>query len=241
MLLLASIATVVSYAHMYELALRHGEPSWRAALFPLSVDGMIVASSMVLLDSARSGRRGGWLPWTLLIVGSIASLAVNVAVAEPDLWSQVIHAWPSFALACAYELLMQQFRVHARDVRSAYADPTELAATMKSEKGDEASWPPIEDVGALPTAPPGTSRPELHVLQASSDNAESTESDRVGAVEVPRVQLEAWRWALDNRRPDGTLPTGKEIAAHFDHQPRWGRLIKQWGHQGRFDLFISSG
>ncbi len=39
-LLLAGIAAVVSYSHMYELALRHGEPEWRAALFPLSVDGM---------------------------------------------------------------------------------------------------------------------------------------------------------------------------------------------------------
>ena len=39
-LMLAGIAVV---AHMYELALRHGEPEWRAALFPLSVDGMIGA------------------------------------------------------------------------------------------------------------------------------------------------------------------------------------------------------
>ncbi|WP_245930293.1 DUF2637 domain-containing protein [Allonocardiopsis opalescens] len=241
MLLLASIAAVVSYSHMYELALGHGEPPWQAALFPLSVDGMIVASSMTLLDAARSGRRGGWLPWTLLIVGSIASLAANVAVADPNVWSQVIHAWPSFALACAYELLMQQFRVHARDVRNAYADSTETATAIMSENSDEVGWPPIEDVGALPTAPSGTSQPEMHVLQASPDNAETTESDREGAVDVPQVQLAAWRWALDNRRPDGTLPTGKEIAAHFDHQPRWGRLIKQWGHQGRFDLFISSG
>ncbi|WP_376769770.1 DUF2637 domain-containing protein [Nocardiopsis aegyptia] len=31
-LLLAGIAAVVSYSHMYELAPRHGEPEWRAAL-----------------------------------------------------------------------------------------------------------------------------------------------------------------------------------------------------------------
>ncbi|MBB4935140.1 hypothetical protein F4561_006034 [Lipingzhangella halophila] len=36
-LLLATIAAVVACAHMFELALRHGEPPWRAALFPLSV------------------------------------------------------------------------------------------------------------------------------------------------------------------------------------------------------------
>ncbi|WP_274518790.1 DUF2637 domain-containing protein [Streptomonospora alba] len=81
--LLAAIAAVVSYAHMFELALRHGEPAWRAGLFPLSVDGMIVAASMSLLSDARQGRRGGALPWILLIVGSAASLAANVAVADP--------------------------------------------------------------------------------------------------------------------------------------------------------------
>ncbi|PSK90952.1 uncharacterized protein DUF2637 [Murinocardiopsis flavida] len=97
-LMLAAIAAVVSYSHMFDLAQRHGEPPWRAALFPLSVDGMIVASSMALLADARHGRRGGMLPWTLLVLGSVASLAANIAVADPTVWSRVIHAWPSFAL-----------------------------------------------------------------------------------------------------------------------------------------------
>ncbi len=52
------------------------------------------------------------------------------------------------------------------------------------------------------------------------------------------MQQEAWKWALDNRREDGSLPTGREIAAHFAHKERWGRLIKQWGQQGRFDKSV---
>lgn len=82
-LLLVLIAAVVSYSHMYELALCHGEPEWRASLFPLSVDGMIGASSMTLLSDARDGRKSGVLPWTLLIIGSGAFLTVDVAVAAP--------------------------------------------------------------------------------------------------------------------------------------------------------------
>ena len=121
-LMLAGIAAVVSYSHMYELALRHGEPEWRAALFPLSVDGMIVGASMALLSDARQGRKGGFLPWTLLILGSVASLAANVAVADPTAWSRIIHAWPSVALIGAYELLMREFRTTARGVRTASAD-----------------------------------------------------------------------------------------------------------------------
>ncbi|MEC3895426.1 DUF2637 domain-containing protein [Nocardiopsis sp. LDBS1602] len=121
-LMLAGIAGVVFYSHMYELALHHGEPEWCAALFPLLVDGMIVGASMTtLLSDARYGRRGGLLPWALLILGSVASPAANVAVADPTMWSRIIHAWPSFALIGAY-VLMREFRTTAKSVRTASAD-----------------------------------------------------------------------------------------------------------------------
>ena len=45
--------------------------------------------------------------------GSVASLAANVAVAEPTATGRVIAAWPSFALIAAYELLMRQVRCAA--------------------------------------------------------------------------------------------------------------------------------
>jgi hypothetical protein len=76
----------------------------------LSVDGMIVAASATLLAESRAGRRGGALPWALLVAGSVASLAANVAVAEPSLAGRVIAAWPSFALTASWELLTRQVR-----------------------------------------------------------------------------------------------------------------------------------
>ena len=108
--MLALIAGTVSYLHMHALVALHGQPGWVAALTPLSVDGMIVAASTTLLAESRSGRRGGLLPWVLLVIGSVASLAANVAVAEPTLTGRVIAAWPSFALIGSYELLMRQVR-----------------------------------------------------------------------------------------------------------------------------------
>src|SRR6266567_1702525 len=83
--LLALIAGTVSYLHMHMLVALHGQPGWVAALTLLSVDGMIVAASTTLLADSRSGRKGSALPWALLIAGSVASLAANVAVAEPTL------------------------------------------------------------------------------------------------------------------------------------------------------------
>ena len=108
--LLALIAGTVSYLHMHKLVALHGQPGWVAALTPLSVDGMIVAASTTLLAESRAGLRGGALPWALLVAGSVASLAANVAVAEPDLIGRTIAAWPSFALTASYELLTRQVR-----------------------------------------------------------------------------------------------------------------------------------
>ncbi len=226
-LLLALIAAVVSYSHMYELALRHGEPEWRAALFPLSVDGMIVGASMTLLSDARNGRKGGLLPWTLLIIGSAASLAANVAVADPTTWSRIIHAWPSFALIGAYELLMREFRTAARSVRSADA--------VRTHSGDG----PLPDSGAEvePASPEPQEGRHLHVVKEQRVAAGDVDPCVAGVGDrlPPQVQREAWRWALENPQEDGALPTGEQIAARFHRKERWGRLIKEWGKQGRFD------
>jgi hypothetical protein len=69
---------------------------------------------MLILLASRSGRRGEWLPWILLIAGSLAGLAANVAVAEPSLIGRLVAAWPSFAFVGAYELLQGQLRASGR-------------------------------------------------------------------------------------------------------------------------------
>src|SRR6266851_4256516 len=123
--MLALIAGTVSYLHMHMLVELHGQPGWVAALTPLSVDGMIVAASTTLLADSRAGDRGGILPWALLVMGSVTSLAANVAVAEPTATGRVIAAWPSFALIGAYELLMHQVRRSATDdARSSDTHPS---------------------------------------------------------------------------------------------------------------------
>ncbi|WP_432927404.1 DUF2637 domain-containing protein [Microbispora sp. CA-135349] len=74
--LLALIAAVVSFRHMHELCLRHGEDRLAAVLIPLAVDGTIVVASMSILLADRYGSRG-LLAWSLLVVGSLASLGAN--------------------------------------------------------------------------------------------------------------------------------------------------------------------
>jgi hypothetical protein len=191
--LLALIAGTVSYLHMHLLVELHGQPGWVAALTPLSVDGMIVAASTTLLADSRSGGRGGILPWALLAVGSVASLAANVAVAEPTATGRVIAAWPSFALIAAYELLMRQGR------RSA-------AGSGKAQL--RTSGPQISRRGG-----PGgkVQRPRQH----PSGPSEQSEGPGGQGGASRDLQRQAWQWALANRAGDGSLPSGREIARQY--------------------------
>jgi Protein of unknown function (DUF2637) len=150
--LLALIAGTVSYLHMHTLVAAHGQPGWVAVLTPLSVDGMIVTASTTLLADSRSGGRGGLLPWALLVAGSLASLAANVAVAEPSATGRVIAAWPSFALIAAYELLMRQVRQAAdagRSSRPARRSRHRVTAAVPAGVAESAAgrWPPSRPVG----------------------------------------------------------------------------------------------
>jgi hypothetical protein len=170
---------------------------------------MIVASSMSLPLDSRLGRRGGVLPWTLLIIGAAASLAANIAVAEPTLLGRVIAAWPSFALTASYELLMRQVRHAARSCRPVTAAAgAERALAEVSAPGVSAPLPPDADTGP---------------------RAEDAGID--GGRRV--LQRRAWQWALANRRPDGSLPAGAQIARQFDRSDRWGRLVTGLGRAGQ--------
>jgi hypothetical protein len=107
----AAVAAVVSYEHGYALVRAHGETGWTARLIPLTVDGLIWASSMVMLDSARRGVRVPTLARWLLGLGIAATLAANVAhgLGHGPIGSAVA-AWPAVALVGPYELLMMIIR-----------------------------------------------------------------------------------------------------------------------------------
>ncbi|WP_066945617.1 DUF2637 domain-containing protein [Microtetraspora fusca] len=204
--LLAAIAAVVSFRHMHELCLRHGEDHLAAVLIPLAVDGLIVVASMSILLANRYGSRGGLLAWSLLVVGSLASLGANVAVAEPSLVGRIIAAWSSLALIGSYELLMSQIRhcagqqEEAQDLPALSPDPAVEAEAAPAELQDD-----HEENAELCTEPMGDGR---------------------------TLQREAWRWAQQNRHADGDLPTGVAIAQAFARSPRWGRLVKKAGLAG---------
>jgi hypothetical protein len=107
----AAVAAVVSYEHASALVRAHGETGWTALLIPLTVDGLIYASSMVMLDSARRKIPVPALVRWLLGLGIAATLAANVAHGwGHGLIGAGVGAWPAVALVGSYELLMMIIR-----------------------------------------------------------------------------------------------------------------------------------
>jgi Protein of unknown function (DUF2637) len=204
--LLAGIAAVVSYRHMHTLTLAHGESRWTAALIPLSVDGMIIASSMTLLADSRTGQPGGVLPWALLTAGSVASLTANVAVAQPTVYGRMIAAWPSFALIGAYELLMRQIRHAATTVVSGVAVPVIGRQASGESAGDSTVSRPAAEAVRRSSAGLGTGRrptPSLGARRGSRsldadllararriDDEHRATHDRPASAETLRIRLQ---------------------------------------------------
>jgi hypothetical protein len=103
----ATVAAVVSYEHASALVRTHGESGWTGRLIPLTMDGLIYASSMAMLDSGRRGVRVPSLARWLLGLGIVATLAANVAHGlGHGMIGAAVAAWPAVALVGSYELLM---------------------------------------------------------------------------------------------------------------------------------------
>ena len=114
-LAVAAIAAYVSYWHAYAVVRAHGEAGITARLEPATIDGLVYASSMVVLYAARHRVAAPSLARWLLGVGIAAILMANMAQG----WAHgpvgaVVAAWPAVSLVGSYErtsgLAHPQFR-----------------------------------------------------------------------------------------------------------------------------------
>lgn len=126
----AIVAAVVSYEHAYALVRAHGEDGWTARQVPLTVDGLIYANSMVMLQSARRQTQVPALALWLLALGILATLAANVMHGlGHGLIGAAVAAWPAVALVGSYELLMTLVRSNSRvSGRVPAPDPLQVQA-----------------------------------------------------------------------------------------------------------------
>jgi hypothetical protein len=109
--IVAAVAAVISYRHAYELVSTHGETGLTARLLPFTVDGLILAASMLILDSNRRHQSVPPLARWCLGAGILATIGANLAHGlGHGLIGALISAWPALALAGSFELLMTLVR-----------------------------------------------------------------------------------------------------------------------------------
>jgi len=239
---LAGLAGAISYSHMRVLAEANGQAGWHAHAFPLSVDGVEIVASLVLLADRRTGRRSGWLPWTALAIGTAASLAANVATAGPAPVSRVIAGWPAIALLIAVKLLsgMLEHRDGDRPATVSGTIPAVPAQNGDDDDtgdGDDGTGRPDPAPAAPVAAPwPDPVRPARLTAAATSRPATAA---RTGTRPAPRTGtgtptgtditalLPAARAARDDLTRDGLPATRDAIATRLrqaGHPVRNARL-----------------
>jgi Protein of unknown function (DUF2637) len=111
----AGVAAIISYQHAYELVTTHGETGLTAHLLPFTVDGLIWAASMVVLDASRRNHPVPRLAKWSLAVGIVATIGANLAHGlNHGPIGALVSAWPALALVGSFELLMLLIRTHQR-------------------------------------------------------------------------------------------------------------------------------
>lgn len=223
-LAVAGIAAYISYWHAYAVVCEYGETGVTAHLEPATFDGLVYASSMVILYAARHDRQVPRLARWMLALGILASLAVNVAQG----WSHgpagaAVAAWPAVSLVGSYELLAWIIRTAATD------EPDHVpAADRCSLVTDHAGTGPRTAPG--PAADAGPVSRSRQVIGLGRTIGSNSEFSVPAAVADPRT-------STDLAGPDHPVPAAGHLdqaADHADHVP--GPLPMPGADNGEIDI-----
>ncbi len=158
----AVAAAIISHQHAYELVRSHGESGVTARLLPFTVDGLIWAASMVILDASRRNQPVPRLAAWSLGAGIVATVGANLAhgVGHGPVGA-LVSAWPALALVGSFELLMMLIRT-GRGARPGEAEPEpwhQVVPPLVQEASPELTAAPARDVRRGQPADPGRGRP----------------------------------------------------------------------------------
>jgi hypothetical protein len=206
-------AAYSSYKHGVEFALRYGGDPGTAWIWPLIVDGMLTAGTVVLWTTRHAGKgRGRWAAWVTFGLGIALSLSANITAApELSLFAVMVTGCPPMALLALIELLNHVLTHH-------YTETTNGKINEAGPRTNETDVLPATRLSAVS----GDSRPHpeptaeqkmwaYYVTERSKGRAPTgAELDRVFSTNnYGRGVLRRWR-------DDGRIPAARE-ARHHGH------------------------
>jgi Protein of unknown function (DUF2637) len=200
-LIVAGVAAYGSYHHQRDFALQGGADPTTAAMWPLSVDGLLLLATVGLLKSGQqASRRVRLAVWLSFLLGIAVSLAANIAAAPTLAWQPVLVAgWPPIALLLAAELLTH----HPHPQEPAETPPPASTREPDRETRTETEHAARPRRVSTPRKPPAESgKPSAehvmweHYVREQADGRAPTgaELDRIaGTNNYGRTVLRRWR------------------------------------------------
>lgn len=214
-LVVAGVAAYASYQHQREYALAGGSDPIGAALWPLSVDGLLVLATVGVLKADQLSRRGRIAVWVSFWLGIAVSLAANIAAAPTLAWKPVLVAgWPPVALLLAVELLAHgpRSRQHTETSR----------ATLETERAGTATQLDVRDAEI-------ESESDSETAQVISLAGASPLSGSTAEPTAQEVMWEHFQHEQARRR----TPTGAELDRVAGTNNYGRTVLRQWRNEGR--------
>lgn len=223
-LVVAGVAAYSSYAHQRHFALEGGADQVSAALWPLSVDGLVVLASLGLVRArADMARRARVTLWLAFLLGVAVSLAANIAAAPTLGWQPVLVAgWPPLALLLAVELVVHS---RTRDTSVTVETPAEI---------DRPETVTLESGVGLATRERDPASTEVR----DSPTARMARRSRRGSVST----AEALMWAhFEAELKSGRTPTGAELDRVAGTNNYGRAVLARWRSSGRIPPVTAPG
>ena len=149
-LLVAVIAAIISFVHIEHLAVTHGQTSLAAYLLPMSIDGTVAASSLVMLRAARLGLDTPALARIMLGLSVAATLGANVAYgARFGVTGALLSGWPAVAFVGSAELSIGMVRRTRRAVPDTAPTPPGETDTVAETVPADVPIPRLLDAAAV--------------------------------------------------------------------------------------------
>jgi hypothetical protein len=186
----ASIAAVASYEHMRQLATDYGQPPVIADLMPLSVDGLIIVSTIAMADDKRTARTPRRSARLAFVVGVVASIAANVLATPGGVIARLISAWPAVALLMVVEVLSRRGRTSPAEQTTPAEQTARVVASAPAAA--PASTPAPADPAPATVPPPATktTRPRTSRRPPSAEKVAKAAAKLPGAT-VAQVAAKA--------------------------------------------------
>jgi hypothetical protein len=108
--IVAGVAGAASFEHIASVAIAAGERAWVGYSLPLAIDGLIVVGVAALLEDQRRGRHGRTSARLAVLVGVAATLAANVASAQPSWTARLVALAAPVSFLISVEVLTRTGR-----------------------------------------------------------------------------------------------------------------------------------